>query len=461
MVGRSSHRRRRVVAAFLTAGFAGCSGRRPASPAFPGPLPVRTSEHAPRPAEEFLTRPLSIDLAGMELSGAAGILSRTLAMRLVIESGPDLTGREPVSLSAEGMPVSGILDWICRQVDARWMRDGETVWIARDLPRAAIDRRRTAGHALRAVTAPPGGARIEAGSLSVRTVYDPARRSEEEEKEETAADPPHAQGDPVDAAEAASEDFLVLAREALGPLVPDPGGVRLTRTREGVLADLPERGHARLAEILAAFERARSDDPRPFDAGGEARIARAAARVVPDLSGTLDGNLSANDAASALRMLAHRSGVPVGWDARTEILHPPEPVSLACAGKTLAWALDRFAESTPWKHRRIEPGRGVWVSTGPVDPAEGDREHPWDRCVVGAWRIPEEWISRKGAGGIVDAVRAELSPAPTRGMGRVLALHAPTRILIAVQEPEPVSRITGILERFRKGLWPGWKPDGE
>ncbi|KAA0222779.1 MAG: hypothetical protein EDS66_05165, partial [Planctomycetota bacterium] len=79
---------------------------------------------------------------------------------------------------------------------------------------------------------------------------------------------------------------------------------------------------------------------------------------------------------------------------------------------------------------------------------------------VGAWRLPEEWLARKGPDGIVAAVRAELSPAPTRGMGRLLSVHETTGILVAVQEPEAAGRISGILERFRQGLWPGWR-EGE
>ncbi len=449
----------------LAAGLAGCSGRRPSSPAFPAPPSARpsASRAAPAPpdrqaggrqADDLATRSLSVDFQGVELAEALRILSRSGAARFAIEPGPDLSGREPVSLSAAGMAVAGILDWICRQADARWMREGETIWIARDLPRAAVAVRRTEGHLLRAVTAPPGGARVDGGDLAVRTVYDPGRRGEKDQEDAAGS----GEAAPPFDAEASAEGFLAIAREAIAPLVPEP---RLTRTREGFLADLPDRGHERLAALLAAFERIRSADPRAFDADGEARLARAAARPVPDLSGALAEDLAAGDAASAFRTLARRSGVPVGWDARAEVLHRPEAVSLACAGKTLAWALDRLAESTAWRHRRVEPGRGVWLSTVPIDPAEGDREHPWDRCVVGAWRLPGEWLARRGADGIVAAVRAELSPAPTRGSGRILAVHETTGILLAVQEPEAAARIPGILDRFRKGLWPGWKRDGE
>ncbi len=390
----------------------------------------------------------------MELIEAVRILSRSGAARFTVETSPDLTGREPVSLCATAMTVGGILDWISRQADARWTREGETVWIARDLPRAALAGRRTAAHALRAVTAPPGGARVEAGDLSVRTVYDPGRRGGATAGPEAGGDEPEL---PSAGADVPAEAFLAIAREAVDALGPEP---RLTRTREGLLADLPERGHARLAAILDAFERARSADARAFDAGGEASLARAAARTAPDLSVTFPGDLAADDAESLFRALARTTGVPVGWDARSALLLRPEPVTLACAGKSLAWALDRLAESTPWAHRRIEPGRGVWLSSSPVDPAEGDRMHPWDRCVVGAWRLPEEWLARKGPDGIVAAVRAELSPAPTRGMGRLLSVHETTGILVAVQEPEAAGRISGILERFRQGLWPGWR-EGE
>lgn len=430
----------------------GCA-RREGSPVPPLPRQV-LRDAAPRAdAREAdpLARSLSIDLRQSPVRDALSILTRAGGTRILLETGPGLTGTETVSFCGEGIPFAGVLDWICRQADARYLREGETVWIARGFPRAALAPARTAGHPLLAVTAPSGGARVESGEIEVRTVYDPAR-----------ADPgglPAAAGPSFDT-EASVTEFVGILHAALDPLKEGCPEFRLTRVREGILATLPERGHARLAQILDAFARARSAEPRPLDEAAERRLAAHAAQAGPDLEKhVLAVAIDAPDIAGAARELARRTGVPIAHDARQALLQPPEAVSLACAGETLEKALDRLATAGPWRHRRVDP-MGIWLATEPLDPGEPlSREHPWDRCVVGAWEIPEDWIAGKGAEGILAAVRAELAPWPTRGAGRFLAVHAPTRLLVGALEPEAAARLPAVLDRFRRGLWPGWKAE--
>ncbi len=410
--------------------------------------------------EILVAHRISIAMIRVSLEEACRILSRVSGIPVALESSPGFLGEECVSIVAQEMSLADILEWFCRQADLFYTLEEGTVWIGRDLPGSAFRGLRTEGHSLHGVSTPACRPGTVVGEASSHKVFDPDRaRALDREGTPEALEIPSApppQGAP-DAAPRARLEFLRMVQEALSPFLERIPEARLTLAGDTLLATLPPRAHARLAEILAAVMRARSPltDGKPLPA-----LAAPSAREIPDLSKPVSLSVENSEIEVVFQEVARASGVSLGWDARQAALAQPVRVRITCEAKPLSWVLARLGDETPWKYAAAEPGRGIWMSTSTIPagwPLSG--RHPWDRSGVAAWSVLPEWIEKKGAEAVEAAVRAELQPVATRRHGRFLGVHGPSGVLLAIQEPDVLARIPGILENFKKGLWPGWKEE--
>lgn len=434
-----------ALASALAAVLSGCG---PAAESPVPPLPVWSPAPAPSPADPRAHR-VSVDFRQVPFAHACRLIERVTGVPVKIETAPGFSGRETVSLAVEEIPLPHVLDWLCRQVDAFYGFEEGEIWIARQMPRAFLSPLSTRGYSLHSVLSPPGGARVAEGVVTTTVVHDPARRLAIEEEDPV---PPGASGPRAAASAAraeAREAFFALLSEALADVAARAPGARVTPGGKGFVATLPPRGHARVDAILEAFARGPESTFTPIPPDAPVSLER-----------TVSIDVESADAETVLRRLARAAGVNVGFDARTVLAWTPRPIALRLDRAPLSAALAALARQTPWRHWRAEPA-GVWLAVAPIDAAEPvSRAFVWDRCRVAGFPIPEAWLRRRTPAQIAEAVRMELSPAPTRGEGRFLGVHAPTALLVAALEPKTLARIPRVLEDFKAGLWPGMAEKG-
>lgn len=432
-----------ALVGILLLSAAGCGAERPAAgrPARGG-AGRRTAPRAEQPAAERVrTRRLSVDIEQMALGDLCALLGRLSGVRIRIEDSPGRPESSRVSVAMEDRPVAAILDWACRQAGVLYAAEGDEIWIARDLPRVALGACATLGYSLEPVTAPPGRPAV-AVELRTGRVWDPVRDDVGEllgRRDDREEDRRRRRRE-----EAAREEFLRIVREALAPVLAGCPEARLGEIRGKLVATLPPRGHRRLEELLSAFGRG---DPPPLPrVPAPVELPRGARPLEIDTA----------DFAEACRACARAWSLPVGYDARQALAWAPRRLRLSGELAPEA-ALESLLRQSGWAEHRREP-EGIWLEAVPQGiPAPFSSEHPWDRCLVRVWEIPEA-AAEKGFSGLLDKVRARLSPAPTRGHGRLLTAHVGMRLLVAVQPPEVLAQIPGILEDL--GALPARRDDG-
>ena len=385
----------------------GC-GRRPMPPPPPPPPPRPTTAlPPPRPgpaagnpkaSEGPLAKRVAFAFRRVPLPEVIGRVARQTDATLgVWPSIPvaEWAGHQ-VTLTMRGVTLRAFLDWLVRPLRAEYVVEADgTVWITR------------------------GDEMLLTDPVLARTYRVP----------------PHLRGGRPrrGALDYAREQRLVLAtlEACLGYLLRRRPECRVAfhGDLDVLAATLPERGHARLRQVLDAMRHGtpRRPAPRPSRIELEAKLAK---RIACDWDPTpLDEMLDA---------VAERAGVTIGWDG-VRVGSPR--VFLPRGTFTVGQALKLLAGQSRLSRVVAEAGHGLWFY------AEGQRVSLptsgatlWDRMEVRAYDVSRQ-LRRQSPAAIVAALQKRVDPGKWEGGLPAASVFAPTARLLVVHDADGHRRV--------------------
>ncbi len=203
-----------------------------------------------------------------------------------------------------------------------------------------------------------------------------------------------------------------------------------------LVARLPARGHARLAELLDAIRYGTGLPELPKPSALELR---------EKLDATFAWDAPPGPANATLLRIAEAADVNLGWDAAAlaerMVIIPP--------GKhTLRQMLDAMVRQTPLGRHEAEPGHGIWLYLKKQDesfPSSG--AVPWDRAVVRAYDV-RAILPHTTPEALLAHVRKLVDPGDwARGLPAA-AVFVPNARLIAVHDQSGQSRSAAVVREL-------------
>jgi hypothetical protein len=372
------------------------------------PFPGKSALEIRRLLAGALHAPVSLSLRGASLQTAVKELSQKSGLAIGVTP-PVLSASEGrlIDLDIREMPACDALDWITRLIGAWYAVEGtQTVFITRDRRWVSDDRLRLKHYAVGTFWRNPptaGRFRFAAEREELVQILGYALRH-------TTQDRPGAR------------------------VIVDPTGSRLS-------AQLPRRGHAKLALILEELKKPREvetaeADPFPAYRADLLRIPVTCDFAVQDARRTADE-------------LGRRARVHVGFDYRV-IKDERRQFALNEGQATLGRALERFARRAGLGDIVVEPGRRVWILAADQDGAVLRRSGrlPWDRSVVRSHYI-KGLVRQYGASRILESIRKTVSPGLWDGDLPVAFYHEPAGRLVVIHEPSGQRGVAAVIDKWR------------
>ncbi|MBI4231146.1 MAG: hypothetical protein HY608_09960 [Planctomycetes bacterium] len=419
----------------------------------PPTLPERDAQVAAMRRELTGVR-VSLSLEEVELGTILEAIAATTGVSVARSPNVD-PSLGPLTLHARGMSLLDALTWICRQAGVSYQLLPE---IGPCLVRAPAQGRFEpprphliyVGDLVHVPEAPAGMAQV---LLMNRTLFDP-----------TASLP-----DPDTAGGAASARESMRAIDArmmdlegqfgfamsLAPAVRKERshayGVLVTRLLEPFGASVRVNGDGRtllvraiptavhrIETVLDAIRAGRGPVP---EAGGEAPPAGAP----PDTPVFV--RLSGSPLASASRIFLERTGIAVGFVPA----YADRRVDAAWDGVSARIVLEDLAARTGHRGFLWEEGRGAWLLPDAPGEPDASAEIPFDRCVVGAWRV-QDLVNFWGPKVLRQLLLAHLEDRPWGRDGYLLWLDPATGTLVAHHDPATQARIEAFLGDLRRRI---------
>lgn len=431
-----------------------------------GPLPALPprDEAVAAMRREVAAARLSLSLEHVTLD--AFVESVRAATGVPVSRAPGVEGDTgPITLHVRGMPVTDALTWVCRQIGLQYQFLPEIgPCVTREPCQRLFETPETRilyiGDLVQVTELPAGLAEV----MQVRRTVDEAPAGTGSAG--TGAAAAHAQNSLRDLDRQMRE-----MEEAYGRSRDLPAQVMLDRAR--AYADLAGR-------ILRPFS------PREVSVragpGGRALLVRGPASVLDRLElvlsavragtgvgpempptpspgadpreGTVFVRLRSCPLGSAGRIFLERTGIAVGFapwneDRRIDATWEGIPARDALADLAARSGHDAYV----W-----EAGRGAWLVGDRLAPLARDAEFPFDRCGVGAYRVPD-LIAAWGPGVFRVMAERRLARHAWRGGGQILWLDPATSTLVVHHEPEVIRDVEGYLEELRRTLRPAGASD--
>ncbi len=203
-----------------------------------------------------------------------------------------------------------------------------------------------------------------------------------------------------------------------------------------LVARLPARGHARLAEVLHAMRHGTGLPQLPSPTAQELR---------EKLDAPLSWEVPAGPANAMLLRLAETADVNLGWEAGPLAARL---VAIPPGNYTLRQVLEALLRQTPLGRYEVEPGHGIWLYLKGQDasfPSSG--AVPWDRAVVRAYDV-RPILPHMTPEALLAHVRKQVDPGDwARGLPAA-AVFVPTARLIVVHDEAGQSRIAAVVREL-------------
>ena len=403
---------RNALTALLACMVAVGCGRRPEPVAPPEPAPRPPRPPAVRPARPLgpLDERASFAFDAVPLPEVIGRLGRDHGVRLALSrSVPfDRWARHTVTVRMADVSRRAFLDWLIRPLGAVYGVEGHgAVWVARDDELLA-----TEALVLRSYSVPTHvrARRPVQGRLSF-----------------------------------AREQRVILdtLEAGLRYLLDRRKGCRLAFHGEQdiLVARLPARGHARLAELLDAMRYGTGPPELPSPARHELQ-ARLRVQVA------CEGRPMA--LASLLARVGEQARLNFGWDAQR--LGAPV-VSIPKGKHAVDDILRAVLAQTSLARYDLEPGHGIWLyPKGQDKNARPSSATPWDRAVVRAHDV-RPLLARSRRETILDELHKRVDPGQWKQGLPALAIFSPTARLLVVHDPAGQQRVaTAVQEMLASAL---------
>jgi len=159
------------------------------------------------------------------------------------------------------------------------------------------------------------------------------------------------------------------------------------------------------------------------------------------------------DTLQAVRDLASRAGVNVGWDPRELNGAILRRVTLPGGRGSFGKCLTLLAHKAGFLRLTREPGAGVWM-VGPREAASPARQRWEDRFTLGVYPVADldERLGVETLKGLLHSRLAGRQGDPWQEPGAVLSWHAPTGRLLVRHRPDVHRDVHALLALLRQGV---------
>jgi len=368
-----------------------------------------------------LDRRISFSFLGATLGEAVGTLSKLTDIGVTVLSDHD--ARKPlhtrrVSLTMQNARLADALDWIMRQVDARYTWDGSGIRVFRGngnrFPGELVSRVYPLRTIKRFDTPVPGFENIEA------------------EKEKT---------------------FQCIKDLLAEYLSGRPGSdLVLTPQREGFVALCSEAAHRRIAETMREMARGKEKTPPlgPVHDAGE---------IEKKLQQVIFCAYRDRPVLEVLSRLSVESGVSIGIDPRELAQREKTKITLHYGKASLEYTLKTIVKLCRLQGYEVEPGRGVWLHGRRAYPAEG--RSLWETGIIRSYYV-EPSVEKIGLAKLMDLVKQNVTP-DRWGNALPAMAYAPSGRLVVFHSRAAHIRLASYLNILERAIAAGQitKPDEE
>ncbi len=416
----------------------------------PPPLPEREVQVAEMRRELAQVR-VSLSLEEVDLGTILDAIAATTGVS--VARSPDVEpSLGPLTLHVRGMPLPDALTWICRQAGVSYQLLPEIgPCLVRGPAQGRFEPPRPhllyVGDLVHVPDVPAGLAQV---LLMNRTLFDPASPPPDPD----GAGGPEAARESMRAIDARMMDMegqfgLTIS---LAPGVrqerSNAYGVLASRLLESFGASVRVNGDGRTLLIRAAPDAVRRVETAfdairagrgPVPEGGAKGPATGAPPEAPVFV-----RLPGCPLAAASRIFLERTGIAVGFAPA----YADRRVDTAWDGVPARIALEDLAARTGHRGFLWEEGRGAWLLPDtPGDPYPS-AEVPFDRCVVGAWRV-QDLVNFWGPNVLRQLLLSHLEDCPWGRDGYLLWLDPATGTLVAHHDPATLARVEAFLADLR------------
>lgn len=360
-----------------------------------------------------LEQKVSFSFFGATLGDAAGTLSKLTNIGVTVlsdhETGKPLHSRR-VSLTMQNARLADALDWVMRQVDARYTCDGNGIRIfcanGNRFPGGLISR----VYPLRTMK------RFDAPVLGVGGI----------ESEKAAI---------FECVKELLAEYLKGRPQSSLALMPQ---------REGFVAVCSEAAHRRIAEAMHEMQRSK-EKARPLNAGPDAR------EIEKKLEQVVFCAYRNRPALEILSKLSVESGVNIGVDPRELAQGENTKITLHYGKASLRYTLNTIAKLCKLKGYKLERARGVWLHGRRAYPAEG--RTLWETGIVRSYYV-EPSVDKIGLARLMELVRQNVTPDKWDN-GLPAMAYAPTGRLVVFHSRAAQLRLASYLHILEQAIAAG------